>query len=59
MLIPCLLIVKGFGLHALFRLSPGIDALVKKLHEKNKAVYLVSGGFRQMINVSFLLLKII
>ncbi|XP_057798167.1 phosphoserine phosphatase, chloroplastic [Salvia miltiorrhiza] len=32
------------------RLSPGIDALVKKLHEKNKAVYLVSGGFRQMIN---------
>ncbi|KAI3463893.1 hypothetical protein Pfo_020556 [Paulownia fortunei] len=32
------------------RLSPGIDALVKKLKDKNKIVYLVSGGFRQMIN---------
>ncbi|KAK6153468.1 hypothetical protein DH2020_013107 [Rehmannia glutinosa] len=32
------------------RLSPGIDALVNKLKEKNKIVYLVSGGFRQMIN---------
>ncbi|XP_051116676.1 phosphoserine phosphatase, chloroplastic [Andrographis paniculata] len=32
------------------RLSPGIDQLVKKLKEKNKAVFLVSGGFRQMIN---------
>ncbi|KAL6533217.1 hypothetical protein OROMI_027329 [Orobanche minor] len=32
------------------RLSPGIDALVKKLKEKSKTVYLVSGGFRQMIN---------
>ncbi|KAG6390035.1 hypothetical protein SASPL_151513 [Salvia splendens] len=32
------------------RLSPGIEALVNKLHEKNKSVYLVSGGFRQMIN---------
>lgn len=40
---------------SLFRLSPGIDTLVKKLHENNKAVYLVSGGFRQMINVSKLL----
>ncbi|MCD7454218.1 hypothetical protein HAX54_023973 [Datura stramonium] len=32
------------------RLSPGIDLLVKKLKDKNKDVYLVSGGFRQMIN---------
>ncbi|KAL7114887.1 hypothetical protein ACP275_04G149800 [Erythranthe tilingii] len=32
------------------RLSPGIDVLVNKLKEKNKIVYLVSGGFRQMIN---------
>ncbi|EYU23590.1 hypothetical protein ABFS82_04G146400 [Erythranthe guttata] len=32
------------------RLSPGIDLLVNKLKEKNKIVYLVSGGFRQMIN---------
>ncbi|GER46001.1 phosphoserine phosphatase [Striga asiatica] len=32
------------------RLSPGIDALVKKLKENNKTVFLVSGGFRQMIN---------
>ncbi|GFQ02264.1 pentatricopeptide repeat-containing protein at4g13650 [Phtheirospermum japonicum] len=30
------------------RLSPGIDALVEKLKEKNKTVYLVSGSFRQM-----------
>ncbi|XP_047270098.1 phosphoserine phosphatase, chloroplastic isoform X4 [Capsicum annuum] len=32
------------------RLSPGIDLLVKNLKDKNKDVYLVSGGFRQMIN---------
>ncbi|XP_022134772.1 phosphoserine phosphatase, chloroplastic [Momordica charantia] len=32
------------------RLSPGIDELVKKLKAKNIDVYLISGGFRQMIN---------
>ncbi|PIN11720.1 Phosphoserine phosphatase [Handroanthus impetiginosus] len=32
------------------RLSPGIDVLVKKLKDKNTNVYLISGGFRQMIN---------
>ncbi|CAO2818492.1 unnamed protein product [Amaranthus hypochondriacus] len=32
------------------RLSPGIAELVKKLKAKNVDVYLVSGGFRQMIN---------
>ncbi|CAM8936961.1 unnamed protein product [Rhodiola kirilowii] len=32
------------------RLSPGIDDLVKKLKESGKDVYLISGGFRQMIN---------
>ncbi|KAL0335543.1 UNVERIFIED_CONTAM: Phosphoserine phosphatase, chloroplastic [Sesamum radiatum] len=32
------------------RLSPGIDALVKNLKDKNKNIFLVSGGFRQMIN---------
>ncbi|PSR89121.1 Phosphoserine phosphatase [Actinidia chinensis var. chinensis] len=32
------------------RISPGIDELVKKLKAKNTAIYLVSGGFRQMIN---------
>ncbi|XP_073124535.1 phosphoserine phosphatase, chloroplastic-like [Henckelia pumila] len=32
------------------KLSPGIDALVKKLKDTNKDVYLISGGFRQMIN---------
>ncbi|KAL9227319.1 hypothetical protein vseg_003021 [Gypsophila vaccaria] len=32
------------------RLSPGIADLVKKLKAKNIEVYLVSGGFRQMIN---------
>ncbi|KAH7550758.1 hypothetical protein JRO89_XS13G0263900 [Xanthoceras sorbifolium] len=32
------------------RLSPGIDELVKKLKANNANVYLISGGFRQMIN---------
>ncbi|KAF2312859.1 hypothetical protein GH714_040912 [Hevea brasiliensis] len=32
------------------RISPGIDELVKKLKAKNTNVYLISGGFRQMIN---------
>lgn len=32
------------------RFSPGIDELVKQLKAKNTDVYLISGGFRQMIN---------
>uniref|UniRef100_A0A7N0ZRF2 phosphoserine phosphatase n=1 Tax=Kalanchoe fedtschenkoi TaxID=63787 RepID=A0A7N0ZRF2_KALFE len=32
------------------RLSPGIDELVKTLKENGNDVYLISGGFRQMIN---------
>ncbi|XP_057991763.1 phosphoserine phosphatase, chloroplastic-like [Hevea brasiliensis] len=32
------------------RISPGIDELVKKLKAKNTNVYLIFGGFRQMIN---------
>ncbi|KAJ9567324.1 hypothetical protein OSB04_003290 [Centaurea solstitialis] len=32
------------------RLSPGIKELVQKLKESGKTVYLISGGFRQMIN---------
>lgn len=32
------------------RISPGIDVLVKKLKARNTNVYLISGGFRQMIN---------
>ena len=32
-----------------FELSPGIEGLVKALHFKNVDVYLVSGGFRLMI----------
>ncbi|KNA24817.1 hypothetical protein SOVF_012260 isoform A [Spinacia oleracea] len=32
------------------RLSPGMAELVKKLKARNVDVYLVSGGFRQMIN---------
>ncbi|XP_065878850.1 phosphoserine phosphatase, chloroplastic isoform X3 [Euphorbia lathyris] len=32
------------------KISPGIDELVKKLKAKNSNVYLISGGFRQMIN---------
>lgn len=33
------------------RLSPGIEELVQKLKANGIAVYLVSGGFRQMIIV--------
>ncbi|KAF7806257.1 Phosphoserine phosphatase, chloroplastic [Senna tora] len=33
------------------RLSPGIEELVGKLKAKHIHVYLISGGFRQMINV--------
>ncbi|OIW18520.1 hypothetical protein TanjilG_13272 [Lupinus angustifolius] len=33
------------------RLTPGIEGLVQKLKAKNINVYLISGGFRQMINV--------
>ncbi|RDX65015.1 Phosphoserine phosphatase, chloroplastic [Mucuna pruriens] len=33
------------------RLSPGIDELIQKLKAKGMVVYLISGGFRQMINV--------
>ncbi|CAL9039702.1 phosphoserine phosphatase, chloroplastic-like isoform X1 [Musa acuminata AAA Group] len=32
------------------RISPGIAGLIKKLMAKNIDVYLISGGFRQMIN---------
>lgn len=32
------------------RLSPGIRELVTKLQDKGKAVFLVSGGFREIIN---------
>lgn len=35
----------------MYRLSPGMAELVKKLKARNVDVYLVSGGFRQMINV--------
>ncbi|XP_068654455.1 phosphoserine phosphatase, chloroplastic isoform X2 [Aristolochia californica] len=31
------------------KISPGIDQLIRKLQSKNINVYLVSGGFRQMI----------
>ncbi|XP_062157473.1 phosphoserine phosphatase, chloroplastic-like [Alnus glutinosa] len=33
------------------RPSPGIEESVKKLEANNTTVYLISGGFRQMINV--------
>ncbi|RWW20774.1 hypothetical protein GW17_00015095, partial [Ensete ventricosum] len=32
------------------RISPGISELTKKLMAQNIDVYLISGGFRQMIN---------
>lgn len=31
------------------QLTPGIAKLIEELHKKNKEVYLVSGGFRQLI----------
>ncbi|KAG6551880.1 hypothetical protein Mapa_006495 [Marchantia paleacea] len=40
------------------RLSPGIKDLVNKLHSKGTHVYLVSGGFRQMIEPAAELLNI-
>jgi phosphoserine phosphatase len=33
-----------------FKLTPGVDVFINKLHSKGVAVYLVSGGVRQMIN---------
>ncbi|PIA63194.1 hypothetical protein AQUCO_00200898v1 [Aquilegia coerulea] len=40
------------------RISPGIDELITKLKANNTDVYLVSGGFRQMIQPVALLLGI-
>lgn len=40
------------------KISPGIDELVKKLKAKNTNVYLISGGFRQMINPVASILRI-
>ena len=31
-----------------YRLTPGVQSLVNKLHAKGKIVYLISGGFRQV-----------
>ncbi|KAF7134742.1 hypothetical protein RHSIM_Rhsim08G0146000 [Rhododendron simsii] len=47
----CEAIVKIKADLLLNRISPGIDELIKKLKAKSTAVYLVSGGFRQMINI--------
>jgi len=41
------------------RLSPGIEELIQKLKAKRKHVYLISGGFRQMINVWIIVVMII
>ncbi|PPR91399.1 hypothetical protein GOBAR_AA29287 [Gossypium barbadense] len=35
------------------KISPGIEELVKKLKARNTDVYLIFGGFRQMINLLF------
>ncbi|KAK8617163.1 hypothetical protein V6N13_117130 [Hibiscus sabdariffa] len=40
------------------RLSPGIEELVKKLKSRKTDVYLISGGFRQMINPVASILRI-
>ncbi|KAI9173675.1 hypothetical protein LWI28_004724 [Acer negundo] len=47
---PSLFQVKDFLEKRPPRISPGIDELVKKLKADNANVYLISGGFRQMIN---------
>ncbi|KAL8230736.1 hypothetical protein R6Q57_000520 [Mikania cordata] len=47
---PSLSIIQDFLEKRPPRLSPGIMELVQKLKESGKTVYLISGGFRQMIN---------
>eukprot|EP00250_Pteridium_aquilinum_P007379 c17109_g1_i1 orf=296-1174(+) len=40
------------------KITPGIEELIKKLQSKGKAVYLISGGFRQMIEPVAKILRI-
>ncbi|KAE8124447.1 hypothetical protein FH972_019332 [Carpinus fangiana] len=47
---PCFSQVQDFLEKRPPRLSPGIEEFVKKLKARNITVYLISGGFRQMIN---------
>ncbi|XP_018449166.1 phosphoserine phosphatase, chloroplastic-like isoform X3 [Raphanus sativus] len=47
---PCLSKVDEYLQKTPPRLSPGIEELVKKLRANKIDVYLISGGFRQMIN---------
>ncbi|MCO5551031.1 hypothetical protein L7F22_004527 [Adiantum nelumboides] len=46
---PSLKDVEGFLASNPPKISPGIEELIRKLHAKGKSVYLISGGFRQMI----------
>ncbi|KAI5075558.1 hypothetical protein GOP47_0009998 [Adiantum capillus-veneris] len=46
---PSLMDVESFLASNPPKISPGIEELIRKLHSKGKAVYLISGGFRQMI----------
>ncbi|MCO5552154.1 hypothetical protein L7F22_005664 [Adiantum nelumboides] len=46
---PSLKDVEGFLANNPPKISPGIEELIRKLHAKGKSVYLISGGFRQMI----------
>jgi len=39
----------GVSVNKAHRLTPGVQSLVNKLHAKGKIVYLVSGGFRQVL----------
>ena len=41
------------------RLTPGVQSLVNKLHAKGKIVYLISGGFRQVHLLMFMVLLIL
>ncbi|KAI3715789.1 hypothetical protein L6452_22776 [Arctium lappa] len=44
------LLLNGLQDIVITRLSPGIKELVQKLKESSKTVYVISGGFRQVIN---------
>ncbi len=35
------------------QLTEGVERLIEKLHEQNILVYLVSGGFRQVVKIFF------
>jgi phosphoserine phosphatase len=41
--------IQAHGQNHPFQFTPGVEKLIELLHAKGKVVYLVSGGFRQVI----------